>query len=90
MYLEPGKILYEHIGGSVHQFKQLILLCVLVLVQESLDRIGHQASVVLDPKLLIPHPPVSLHVTRVSIKRLVLFVNIGFVCALCGKRFSSS
>lgn len=90
MYLEPGKILYKHIGGAVHQFKQLILLCVLVLIQESLDRVGHQAGVVLDPKLLIPQPPVTLHVTLVSLKRLVLFVNVGFICALFVKRYSSS
>lgn len=86
VYLEPGKVLYEHVGGAMHQVKQLVLLRILVLIQESLDRVRHQSRIMTDPKLLLPQSPVPLHVTRVPIKRLVLFVNIGFVCSLNNKQ----
>ena len=38
----------------MHQLKELVLLCVFVLVQETLGLVHHSARIVPDAKLLLP------------------------------------
>lgn len=82
VYLEACEVFYKGIVGVVHEIKELVLLGVLVLVEETLHTVGDQARVVLDSKLLLPQSPIPLHVGGVSLQGLVLLGYVTFICTL--------
>ena len=53
-YLKPGEIFNKWIDRVMHQFKQLVLLYVFVLIQESRHSVGDSPGIVLYSKLNLP------------------------------------
>lgn len=87
-YLKSCKILYKSIGGIVHQFKQLILLNILVLIQKPCGRVCHCPCVMQYTKLLLPCPPViTLDIVWMFLQLLVLFYKVGLVCSLQERQY---
>ena len=82
-HLESGQILDKVVGGVVHELKELILLRVLVLVQETLNLVHHSAGIVQYAKLLFPVATVAaLDVVGMLFQQLMLLHQVRFVCAL--------